>query len=106
MKRGTLCWVDLEPAARGEFGKTRPALVVSNSEQNVVLPSVVVVPLSSRAPEIWPLRLEVKVPGGKLSYAVIPGIRQISKTRIQRVIGEAAPAALDRIAEALALYLG
>lgn len=105
MKRGTLCWVNLEPSTPPEFGKTRPALVISNSEQNYSLPTVVVLPLSSKAPEIWPLRLKVEIPRGKASYAVLPGIRQINKLRIQEVIGEAASGFMEKIDEALEVYL-
>jgi mRNA interferase MazF len=105
MKRGTICWVNLEPVSPPELGKTRPAVVISNSDQNLVLHSVVVVPLSSQVPEIWPLRLRLEVPGGKESFAVVPGIRQISKMRIQDVIGMAQSSDLGRLDEAIALYL-
>ncbi|TMA68228.1 MAG: type II toxin-antitoxin system PemK/MazF family toxin, partial [Deltaproteobacteria bacterium] len=64
------------------------------------------VPLSAQAPEIWPLRLRVELGGMKASYAVIPGIRQVSKSRLQESIGAASAAAMARIGEALALYLG
>jgi mRNA-degrading endonuclease toxin of MazEF toxin-antitoxin module len=87
------------------MGKTRPALVVSNSDQNLFLQSVVVVPMSSRPGEIWPLRLRLELPRGKVSFAVLPGIRQVSKERIQEVIGIARPADLDRVTEALSCYL-
>ena len=40
---------------------------------------MVVVPTLSIAPEIWPLRLALGSFGGKDSYAVIPGIRQVRK---------------------------
>src|SRR5947209_13302190 len=97
MKRGTLCWIKFEPSGKGEFGKTRPALIVSNSEQNVLLNSVVAIPLSSRPPEIWPLRLEIPMPGAKPSFAVTPGIRQISKERVIEEIGTVSRETLDRV---------
>lgn len=106
MRRGSVYWINLEPAAPPEFGKVRPGLVVSNSIQNDHLDSLVVVPLSSQAPEIWPLRLRVEAPGLKTSYAVIPGIRQVSKARLHEVIAQAPAALMDRVGEALALYLG
>jgi mRNA-degrading endonuclease toxin of MazEF toxin-antitoxin module len=106
MKRGSAYWITLETSAPPEFGKVRPGIVVSNSIQNERLDSVVIVPLSSRAPEIWPLRLRVDLRGMKTSYAVVPGIRQVSKARLQDAIAEAPAAALVRLAEALALYLG
>ena len=39
LMRGTLLWVNLEDAHPPEMGKTRPAIVVSNSEQNDALRS-------------------------------------------------------------------
>jgi len=105
MKRGTICWVNLEPVSPPELGKTRPAVVVTNSDQNMVLQSVVVVPLSSQAPEIWPLRLRLELPRGKTSFAVLPGIRQVSKARIHEVAGVARPNDMNRLDEAITLYL-
>lgn len=105
MKRGTLCWVNLEPSHPPEFGKTRPGVIVSNSEQNAVLDTVVVVPLSSQAPEIWPLRLAIGGPKGKKSFAVLPGIRQVSKRRLTQTVGMLQPNDLLRLDEALEVYL-
>ncbi len=104
MKRGTICWVNLEPVLGPEVGKTRPAVILSNSDQNLFLQSVVVVPLSSQAGEIWPLRLRLAGPRGKASFAVLPGIRQVSKARIQKQAGIASPDDLERLTEALFCY--
>lgn len=106
MKRGTLCWVNLEPTEPPEFGKVRPGVVVSNAEQNLRLPTVVIVPVSSRAPEIWPLRLGFKMPDGKPSFVVLPGLRQVSKSRLHQVIGQVSPDFLRELDEALKAYLG
>ena len=42
----------------------------------------------------------------KASYAVIPGIRQVSKSRLEDFIAETAVEAMARIGNALAIYLG
>jgi len=105
LRYGNVVWIDLEPASPPEIGKTRPAIVVSGSVYNEKLASVVVVPLSSRAPEIWPLRLAVEVPGLKVSYAVLPGVRQVSKARVRNKAGQAPPIVMERLREALTLYL-
>ena len=91
-----------------EFGKTRPGLIVSLTVHNEVLDSVVVVPLSTVPGEIWPLRVKTDDVGGKASFAVLPGVRQVSKARLAEHIGAAAPSLLKRLdhALALALYLG
>jgi mRNA interferase MazF len=92
-------WVDLSDATPPEMGKRRPAVVVSNSTQNLTLDSVVGVPLSSRPPEIRPLRVRVQASGTKVpGFAVVPGIRQLKKARILGTVGklpEAQMAALD-----------
>jgi mRNA-degrading endonuclease toxin of MazEF toxin-antitoxin module len=106
MKRGTILWINLEPTTPPEFGKIRPGIIISNSEQNVRLPTVVIIPLSSQAPEIWPLRIGVKMPDGKESFIVIPGIRQVSKKRMRETISLAPPLLLEKIDQALAAYLG
>ena len=49
MKRGTVVWVDLNDAQPPEMGKTRPAVVLSNTILNARLGTVVVVPLSTQA---------------------------------------------------------
>ena len=107
MRRGTVVWVNLEDAHPPELGKTRPAVIVSNSEQNSALDSVVVVPLSSRAPAIWPLRLAVS-PIGKLarSFAITPGIRQVANRRLMRVEGVVSEVVMEELAQALAADLG
>jgi mRNA-degrading endonuclease toxin of MazEF toxin-antitoxin module len=88
------------------LGKVRPAILVSNSVYNEKLGSVVVVPLSTSAPEIWPLRLQVTVPGLRESFAVVPGIRQISKARLHELLGQSSAQVMARVSEAIALYLG
>ncbi len=105
MKRGSLYWVNLEPSDPPEFGKLRPGLIISNTEQNIRLPTVVIIPLSTRPPEIWPLRVSLKMPNQKESFAVIPGIRQVSKSRLREMIGLVSSASLEEISEALSIYL-
>lgn len=96
MRRGTVVWVDLSDTQPPEMGKVRPAIVVSGTAHNELLNTVVVVPTSSIAPEIWPLRLSVGIFAGKESYAVIPGIRQVRKGRLRGTLGELSR---DRLAE-------
>lgn len=107
MIRGSIHWVNLEDSHPPEFGKIRPALIVSNSEQNAVLSTVVVVPISTRPPEIWPLRLELPpIPGLKKSFVVIPGLRQVNKVRLLDQMGMVSDDFLDAVAEAINAYLG
>ena len=104
--RGSLFWINLGATSPPEFGKTRPGLVVSGTPHNEVLDSVVVVPLSTLGEEIWPLRVRTDDVRGKTSFAVLPGIRQVSKGRLAGFIGLASGSFLERLDAAIALYLG
>lgn len=98
--------MDLSGVAPPEMGKQRPAVVVSNSVQNQVLSTVVAVPLSSKPPEIHPLRLRVTFAAPRrASYAVIPGLRQLAKSRILRRGGHLSDADLRRLDAAIRDYL-
>ncbi|MDO8542614.1 MAG: type II toxin-antitoxin system PemK/MazF family toxin [Opitutaceae bacterium] len=105
MKRGTVVWVDLSDTSPPEMGKVRPGIVVSGTAHNEALNTVVVVPTSSIAPEIWPLRMAVGHFAGKESYAVIPGIRQVRKGRLRGALGDLSHEQLARLNECLDAYL-
>jgi mRNA-degrading endonuclease toxin of MazEF toxin-antitoxin module len=104
--RGTIVWVDLSDASPPEMGKRRPAIVVSSSIHNLALGSVVAVPLSSRSPEMLPLRVRVRATAAKVrGFAVVPGIRQIKKSRILRVVGKATGPDMAALDQAIREYL-
>jgi mRNA-degrading endonuclease toxin of MazEF toxin-antitoxin module len=105
MKRGTVVWVDLSDTTPPEMGKVRPGVVVSGTAHNEVLNTVVVVPTSGVAPEIWPLRLAIGSFAGKASYAVIPGLRQVRKGRLRGVLGQLSQDNLAMLDECLDAYL-
>lgn len=106
MLRGQLCWVNLTDAKPPEFGKIRPAIVISNSDQNQILSSIVVVPLSTRPGEIWPIRVNLQTAvSPKESFAIVPGIRQISKTRLVKQGGLLPAQLLGRLTKAVNDYL-
>jgi mRNA-degrading endonuclease toxin of MazEF toxin-antitoxin module len=105
MKRGTVVWVDLSDTSPPEMGKVRPGIVVSGTAHNEVLNTVVVIPTSTVAPEILPLRMSVGNYGGRESYAVIPGIRQVRKGRLRGVIGQISHQHLLTLDRCLEAYL-
>lgn len=105
MNRGTVVWVDLSDASPPEMGKVRPAIIVSGTAHNEGLTSVVVVPTSSLAPQILPLRVSVGFLAGKESYAVLPGIRQVKKSRVRGAIGQLSGEQLASIDACLEAYL-
>ena len=105
MKRGTVLWVNLSDAHPPEMGKVRPAVVLSNSTINARLDTILVVPLSTQPGEIWPLRVKVATGGRKAGFAVVPGLRQVAKTRFLDTIAVLSAADLRRLDQAAAEYL-
>ncbi len=106
MKRGTVVWVNLSDANPPEMNKLRPAVIISNSIQNLMLNTVVVVPLSSQKPEIWPLRIKLNVPQSRTSsFAIVPGVRQSSKGRLQKEIGLLDEKSMSELDRAVRAYL-
>ncbi len=106
MTRGTIVWINLKDATPPEFGKTRPGLVISNTEANEALTSVVVIPISTKPGVIWPLRLAMpRIAGMKPGFLVLPGFRQVSKTRLEQIAGDAPEDFLADVEEALEAYL-
>ena len=79
-----------------------PAL---NSTLNARLGTVVVVPLSTRPGEIWPLRVKVSAGGKTPSFAVIPGIRQVAKARLLNVVSSMKASDLQKLERAAGEYL-
>lgn len=107
MTRGSIVWVNLGDASPPEFGKARPGLVVSNTEANLSLSSVVILPISARPGVIWPLRLALpRISGMKPGFLVLPGIRQVSKARLHDEMGVVEDEFLTEVEQALNAYLG
>lgn len=87
------------------MGKRRPGIIISNSEQNALLDTVVAVPLSTQPPHAWPLRIRYGKLGQRVSFAIIPGIRQVKKTRVLQSIEIASDDFLRSLDDALLIYL-
>jgi mRNA interferase MazF len=46
-RRGDVYWVNLDPVIGSEISKTRPAVILSPTDMNAVLPRVIIAPLTS-----------------------------------------------------------
>lgn len=97
--------MDLSDATPPEMSKIRPAVIVSGEVHNTLLDTVVVVTTSSLAPEILPLRVSLGVFSGKESFAVVPGLRQVSKHRLRGTLGQLTAAHLATLDASLKAYL-
>ena len=86
LNRGDIFLVNFNPAKGGEIGKLRPAIILSDFEDNQILDTVIVIPLSTVIePDSLPYRFLIEK-RGKLEKdcdACIYEIRALSKTRVK-----------------------
>jgi len=88
-KRGDIVIVSLNPKRGHEVGKIRPAVIISGNEENEILDTVIVMPLSTDlVDDMEPYRLRLKKRDNlkKDSDILINQIRTISKKRIKEKI--------------------
>ncbi len=108
--RGEIVLVDFDPALSTEAAKTRPAIIVTNDHANELLPTLVVIPMTSNIQNVYPHEVLLLKEYSALDFdskVQIALIRHISRTRIKRTIGFVAFAQMQeinlRIREHLAL---
>jgi len=85
-RRGSIWWVDLDPARGAEIRKQCPAVVLSADGLNRVRRTIVVVPLSTRPAPRPPIIVAVPS-AGEDSVAVCDQVRAVDRTRLRRLAG-------------------
>ena len=109
LKRGQVVWVDLDPARGSEASGRRPALVVSSDENNAVMPTLTVAPLTSSVKRIYPFEVFIDADECGLqkdSKVQLQQIRTLSRERIVEHIGLASATTMLLVDQALKLHLG
>jgi mRNA interferase MazF len=86
MTRGSVWWVEFDPSIGSEIHKTRPAVIVSNDKANQYLARVVVVPLTSNVPRLYPGEALITVKEIK-NKAMSDQIMSADKSRLRNKIG-------------------
>ncbi|MGE0129978.1 MAG: type II toxin-antitoxin system PemK/MazF family toxin [Blastocatellales bacterium] len=112
VERWSIWQASLDPVVGSEQGKTRPALVISETALNDILPVVNVLPITSRKPgrRIYPN--ETFLPSGAAgltadSLVLCYQIRTLDKQRLTRLYGKLDDAALQQeILTSLCFQLG
>lgn len=102
--RGDIVIVNLYPKKGDEVGKTRPAVIISGNDENSILDTVMLLPLSTDLLEdMLPYRLRIKSRENlkKDSDILINQIRTLSKVRIKEKIAKLSNDEYDLIIEAL-----
>ncbi|MFT5662100.1 MAG: mRNA interferase MazF [Sulfurimonas sp.] len=86
LTRGDIVLINFNPAKGGEMGKLRPAIILSDKDDNEILDTVIVIPLSTHIEEdALPYRFLISS-RDKLERdcdACIYEIRALSKTRVK-----------------------
>ena len=85
MIRGSVWWVEFDPAIGSEIHKTRPAVIVSNDIANKYLARVVVIPLTSNVSRVYPGEAIITVNGNKCK-AMSDQIMSADKSRLKNKI--------------------
>jgi mRNA interferase MazF len=113
MRRGEVCWVDLDPVVGAESNKRRPAVIVSNDGANTTASRlgrgvITVVPVSSKTERVYPFQvlLEADETGlSRDSKAQAEQVRSVAIERIGAKVGRLTAPQLAALDEALRLHL-
>jgi mRNA interferase MazF len=82
----SLYWVDLNPTKGAEINKIRPCVLISPSEMNEHLLTVMIAPLTSRGREGYPTRIKIIVDDVN-GWIVLDQILTIDRARLGEKIG-------------------
>ena len=88
-KRGDIVTVNLNPKKGHEVGKIRPAVIISNDDENEILDTVILMPLSTDLidnMEPYRIRISKRENLKEDSDVLINQIRTLSKQRIKEKI--------------------
>jgi len=109
LNRGDIWLIDFNPAKGGEIGKLRPAVIISDDDDNRILDTVIVVPLSTVIePNTQPYRIPISA-REELQFdsdACIYEIRALSKIRAKKKVATLRPDELQIILKSLCEVVG
>jgi mRNA interferase MazF len=109
LNRGDICLVNFNPTKGHEMGKLRPAIIISESEDNEILDTIIVIPLSTLIePNTTPYRFHITSRDKleKNSDACIYEIRALSKTRVKEKLGFLDKNEIKMVQECLCKIIG
>jgi len=91
LNRGDIVGINLNPKKGDEIGKIRPCIIISNDDENNILDTIIVIPLSTQLiDDVKPyrIRLPKRDTLEKDSDILINHIRTISKKRVTSKIAK------------------
>lgn len=108
LSKGDLVLINFNPSKGQEMGKLRPAVVVSNDQDNEILPTIIVIPLSTvLLDDSEPYRLRIKARDRleKDSDACVNEVRALSKVRVVESLGSLNVSELKQLVSCLCQVL-
>lgn len=106
---GEIYETELDPVVGAEMAKRRPALIVSNDENNEFAQTVSIVPITSAAAaRAYPFEVLLPRDAGGLrldSRAKANQIRTVDKLRLRRFVGTLPPEYVTQVRQALRIHL-
>ncbi len=113
MRRGEICFVDLEPVRGAEANKRRPAVIVSNNGANATAERlgrgvVTIVPVTSNIRRVFPFQVLLPSTDTGLpvdSKAQAEQVRSVAVERVGPVVAALPPRLMLSLDEALKLHL-
>lgn len=103
-KQRDLVTINFNPKKGEEVGKIRPALIISKDEENEILDTIIVIPLStSLLDDMEPFRMRLKKRDNlqKDSDLLINHVRAMSKKRVGEIIGTITEKEFEEVVECL-----
>ena len=104
LNRGDIVGINLNPKKGDEVGKVRPCIIISGDEENTILDTIIVVPLSTQLiDDMHPFRMRLTKRDDlhKDSDILINHIRTISSKRVTSFIGKISDKEYQEIIEHL-----
>lgn len=104
LTKGDIVIVNLYPIKGDEVGKIRPAVIVSGDDENSILDTVILMPLSTDLLEdMSPYRMRIQKRDNlkEDSDILVNQIRTLSKTRIKEKIAKLTQAEYDSVIQLL-----
>lgn len=103
-QRGDVFWVAMDPAIGSEIKKTRPGVVISNDDNNIESPRVIVAPITSTVKKVY--RFEVEIDHDDLQGKImLDQIRTVDKSRLLKKITHLDATTMDLVDDALKISL-
>jgi mRNA interferase MazF len=106
--RGQIWLVGLDPARKGELGKSRPCLVLSDTRFNESNPVLLIAPITSYSPtpQSPPIAATPQTGLSQDSSILALHIRAVGKSRFVHRLGRAPEALVEEVAELIIFVVG